>query len=265
MTIRLGFCGAGKWGRKLAESFRACGAEVGWFDRAHPTNQTEFGGATYKPWRWMIEESQVDAIIAVAPPGITTEVALACASAGKAVMATKPLFDHPETIRAPFYVDFWRLWSDVHQKMRQEGAFETSDYSLCGSGPLRSFPGALDYGPHVMAAMLDVEGFENGLEFGGATKHECAQGELYTSRFHSNMTGQTVFSTIGNGSEIGVRRIWWEPETPTHIGAQSKDEIMRAFCSAFLSDVSEGFVDTRLLSLSRDGMRLLREIRERAK
>ena len=40
---------------------------------------------------------------------------------------------------------------------------------------------------------------------------------------------------------------------------------MQKFCRSFLSDVSEGFVDTKLLTYSRDGMQLLRQVREMAK
>ena len=269
MTLRLGFVGVGRWARKLAESFRACGAEIVAFDRGVVPATPDFwppGFGVYSPWREQIERKSIDAIVAVAPPEITTAVAMACAAEGKAVMATKPLLRHPETITNVFAVDFWRLWADVHTKWKDTfiGSFHgTIRYELSGAGPMRDFPGAFDYGPHVMAAVLDAA---PRCRLSHRKRIESATGELFGCTFGGGpLTGPVIMCEFGNGGTEGVRNIWGHEETPTHIGTQPKDEIMRAFCQSFLNDVSEGFVSTKLLEYSREGMRLLRQIREVAK
>jgi hypothetical protein len=284
--LRLGFVGVGRWSRKLAESFRACGAEVVAHDRRTPSmseprygstdaypeaaaamaaTQKEFG--RYKPWRDQLADKSIDAIIAVAPPEITTAVAMACATEGKPVCATKPLYDHPATIRAPFYVDFWRLWSDAHREFRDKTDYRGPDgprLSLCGNGPFRSFPGAFDYGPHVIAAMLDVR-FDFEDDWWGVKKPmPCARGELFQLDCELP-SGEGCDILFGNGVAESERCIWGHEETPTHIGPQLKSDVMKAFCQSFIADVQEGFVDTKLLGYSREGMRLLRQIREMAK
>lgn len=268
--MRIGFVGCGKWASKLATAFRACGAEIVCHDRRTPGLPAEDveppwkssyyadvpGFGEYRPWRDQIEHTQIDAIIAVAPPEVTTEVALACAAEGKPVMATKPLFEHPASIRAPFYVDFWRLWSEAQQKKN----WGSGQFWLTGSGPFRSFPGAFDYGPHAIAACIDA-GFP---ELDECHRMPSETGEL----FHAVFTGggeDYVTVCFGNGSTGGTRVIWGHEETPLAIGSEPKDEILQRFCQSFLNDVSEGFVDTRLLELSRRGMAELRKIREMAK
>ena len=270
MTLRLGFVGVGKWAQKLATAFRACGAEIVAYDRSSPkcgnclvslskctcslvSHPSGFG--LYCPWRDQLTDPSIDAIVAVAPPEITTEVALACAAAGKAVCATKPLFDHPETIRAPFYVDFWRLWSEAHQYRRRRREFE-----FCGQGPMRSFHGLFDYGPHVMAAVLDVAPEAKLISCAPAIG--CEPGELVAATF--SVDGEEVRTLFGNGAHKSIRNIWGWAATGEEIGHELKSAVLQRFCQSFLNDISEGFVDTRLLRLSRDGMRELRKIREMA-
>lgn len=273
MTLRLGFCGVGRWAQKLATAFRACGAEIVAYDRRREDLQSPgileraglidvtpessgygiFGKRT--PWREQLADPSIDAIVAVATPEVTTEVALACAAAGKAVMATKPLFDHPETIRAPFYVDFWRLWAGAQRE------WKSNQFWFTGSGPFRGFPGSFDYGPHVIAACIDA---------GFPMLDECRAmpsangGELFHAVF-SGGGDNYVTACFGNGSDGGTRSVWGHEETSLAIGGEPKDQILQRFCQSFLNDISEGFVDTRLLNLSRDGMRELRRIREMAK
>jgi hypothetical protein len=328
MTLRLGFVGCGKWARKLAESFRACGAEIVAYDRRGSqepvpgdmwearglNDKTEVvridgmgpgtfscsggvngyyrapgerlkdqfqlirrvspmppldGFGVYMPWLDQLADNNIDAIVSVAPPEVTTEVALACAEAGKAICATKPLFDHPATIRAPFYVDFWRLWSDAHREFRDKTDYRGPDgprLSLCGNGPFRDFPGAFDYGPHVIAAMLDIGfDFDTCGDWWHVTKPmPCERGELFQLDCELP-SGEGCHILFGNGVAESERCIWGHEETPTHIGAQLKSDVMKAFCSSFIADVQEGFVDPKLLDYSREGMKLLRQIREMAK
>lgn len=283
MTLRLGFVGVGRWGQKLATAFRACGAEI----VAHSRNdKSAFGyvldncgggpslpgfGLLRHDWREMLEDKHIDAIIAVAPPEITTEVALACAAAGKPVMATKPLFDHPETIRSVFYVDFWRLWAQSRELsliFRANFPQRPLVIELHGSGPFRDFPGMFDWGPHVVAQLLDT--FRNGepvYDQVGKDTNE-AGGELFTV---NGRVGDREFTLVfGNGSAKPTRQmmagnIYVGIEEGTMIGTEEKSAVLQRFCQSFLNDISEGFVDTRLLELSRRGMAELRKIREMAK
>lgn len=276
MTLRLGFCGVGKWARKLAESFRACGAQVVAFDRKgtpgeHTIKLPGFG--RYQPWRDQLTDKSIDAIVAVAPPEVTTEVALACAAAGKPVMATKPLFDHPERITAPFYVDLFRLWSAAHQNAKASGDYVS--IVLKGSGPMRDFPGMFDYGPHAVAAVLDIADGRS-VRLADAVNMSSELGELYGAQYvlggELTSGGGLIDIEFGNGATGGVRSVSTHRhgdvetvrETPTHIGHEQKEVVLRKFCASFLSDVSEGFVSTTLLDYSREGMRLLKEIRAKA-
>lgn len=288
MSIRLGCVGCGKWARKLAESFRACGAEIVAYDRQAPVRPGFFARNTLghgpldydgtfgvrTPWRDQLADKSIDAIVAVAPPEVTTEVALACAAAGKAVMATKPLFDHPERITAPFYVDFWRLWSEAHQSAKASG--DCVSIVLKGAGPHRDFPGMFDYGPHCVAAVLDIAAGRS-VRLVDYHRSDCQSGEVYLAQYMIGgelvRGGTLVDIEFGDGATEGIRRVHWHDEraadtvheTPTHIDLEPKEAIMQKFCRSFLSDVSEGFVSTTLLDYSREGMRMLREIREKSR
>jgi len=273
--MKLGFCGVGRWAQKLASAFRGCGAEIVAYDRRDtplidplcPYQQGYLAGfGHYTPWRSQLADPSIDAIIAVATPEVTTEVAMACAAAGKPVMATKPLFDHPETIRAPFYVDFWRLWSEAHARGK---TVRNPSIVLLGHGPFRSFAGAYDYGPHVLAAAMDWCGTTD-LEITQCLRIDPSDyvdyagngGEQFQVGFRG--LGCSVSTQFGNGAPDGIRSICGQAEQASRIGSEEKSAVLRRFCQSFLDDLSEGFVDTRLLNLSRDGMRMLRQVREMA-
>jgi hypothetical protein len=274
MTLRLGFVGVGRWARKLAESFRACGAEIRFHTRSPSSIAGEaegFGSFVGDgDWQWMLDRKDVDAIVAVAPPEVTTQVALAAAEAGKAVMVTKPLYDHPATIRAPFYVDFWRLWSRAQWKVKANPSlYLRRGVTLVGCGPIRAFPGAFDYGPHVIAAALDA-----GVPLGAGPLTHLGKD---TTLPDANNGGETFSLTIkpenyegiplrfGNGCAESTRTIWGDTETALAIGDEPRADILKTFAQAFLNDVTEGYADPRLLNYSRESMRLLRQIREMAK
>ncbi len=289
MTLRLGFIGVGKWARKLAESFRACGAEIVAFDRRAPeqiphpavTAGKMVPGVTYlnqvlpldgfgkyMPWREQLADKSIDAIVAVAPPEITTEIVMAAASAGKAVMGTKPLWDHPRDLTAPVYIDLWRLYSKTHRTAREKLAADMHAplcINLYGNGPFRSFPGAFDWGPHVIAAIADL--LPN-YRISGAYKINRGDGETFRVHIHGRPGSTTLY--FGNAQEGPTDRSyrvgdWCESEDGARIGTEDKATAMQRFAQHFLNDVSEGFVDTKLLNYSREGMALLRRIREEAK
>lgn len=77
-------------------------------------------------------------------------------------------------------------------------------------------------------------------------------------------------ASFGNGTAVPNRRFYLPgrlvcEEEGTRIGSEEKSAVLRRFCQSFLDDISEGFVDTRLLNLSKRGMEELRKIREMAK
>ncbi len=269
----------------MAQAFRACGAEIVAYDRHAPTCGGCFaslskctcqtvlhppGFGLYCPWRAQLADKSIDAIIAVATPEVTTEVALACAAAGRAVCASKPLFDHPETIRAPFYVDFWRLDAPDYRVFFEQ-LWKHPDrlvrIALHGNGPVRSFPGVFDYGPHVLAALIHAAG-------GGSIQYE----QVRRSEFNGGET-LTAFGTasrhmkfrldFGNGSEVPVRELWlgdqrFALEDGIAIGNCTKAFALERFCAHFLADVSEGTADPKWLRLSRRADEEIRKIREMA-
>lgn len=273
MTLRLGFVGCGRWGQKLAEAFRACGAEIVCHARSREGMPEAAGFGTLwrgdGGWRSMIERPDLDAIIAVAPPEVTTQVALACAAAGKPVMATKPLFDHPETIRAPFYVDFWRLWSKSHAAASLAVAVNPNAdvcINLYGNGPFRSFPGAFDWGPHVIAAVADL--FPD-YWIMGANKINVGAGETFRVHVADNGSDRSITLYFGNAQEGPTERSymvgdWREDERDTRIGSEEKAWVLQRFAQSFLDDIAEGFVSNRLLDLSRKSTADIRKIREMA-
>ena len=69
---------------------------------------------------------------------------------------------------------------------------------------------------------------------------------------------------FGNGSDKAVRRIGSRVEIGHYIGQETKASVLESFCRSFCDDVSEGFPDTKLLTYSREGARMLAEIRARA-
>lgn len=276
MTLRLGFVGVGRWGQKLAEAFRACGAEIVAHDRRRDTqcfNEAHASPLLWgerKPWRVQLADDRIDAIIAVAPPEVTTEVALACAAAGKPVMATKPLQAHPERATAPFYVDLWRLQSEACREFRAriwENPEPPFAIELHGNGPFRGFHGLLDYGPHVMAELLKIAG-GGSIVYDKITRN--GEGNVGTYTVYGTAARHLKFKLVmGNGS-TEPRRVMSIGGVPAFveegemIGGETKSAALRRFCKSFLTDIAEGFADQTLLRLSRDAAVELGKIREMA-
>lgn len=276
--MNLGFVGVGKWAQKLAEQFRECGASIVAHDRK--TIGTNLGYITdpgpwgrRRSWMSMVEDEHVDAIIAVADPETTTKVALACAEAGKPVMATKPLvLTEMPKIRAPFYVDLWRLWGDRWARAKVEilaSPLQNVTMILEGCGPMRGYPGPLDYGPHLMAFLFDA--FTHRWEEPQSHSWEIHDtgAQRWTMSFHCSVhldrhrepewPDRTVTLRFGNASESGLRRVllgdrivWDEPVT------LDKSVEIRAMCQAFLSDIHESYADAYTLDMSVRGMRCLK-------
>lgn len=282
--MRLGFVGCGKWAQKLAEQFRACGAEIVAYDRKSPPSVTpvycnerrEFleesipGFGQRRPWRAQLEDPRIDAIVACADPETTTAVVLACAAKSKPCMATKPLMltEMPE-LRSVFYVDLWRLWGDrwssAKGQLRDMVPGHEAVLNFCGTGPVRSFPGSLDYGPHAMAFLIDAFGH---IEVLSATNETDGNSERL--RIEVSAGGGRFHVAVGNGFPESQRSIsvmlnpggpytvWDEPITLDKSGE------IRAMVRSFLDDISMSNVSAYTLQLSISGMRLLQEARKMA-
>lgn len=273
MSLRVAFVGTGKWGRLLHKSLASVGCTCVGYERGNPSAPVPAGFGRPMRWQDMVGDPHVDALVLCAPPEKTTQVALACAAEGKPCIATKPLLlEQVPTIRAPLYVDFWRLWSNSWANFKRE-AFARKESHLevafFGAGPLRAFPGTLDYGPHVLAYLLEL-----GADLGSWSSNfePCPQGELLQV---SGRNGRSWTARFGNGAASGVRWLGLnngptlneEPLVMQCTGCpeERKDEVLRAMCRSFVSDVVEGFADQRWLRLSCDGMRYLRAMRELAR
>jgi len=266
--VNLGFVGVGPWAQKLAAAFRECGAEVVAIDRKradeYPPNCFASEKYVYQSWRGQIENPTIDAIIACAPPDVTTAVALECAKAGKRCVATKPLmwtemplrFSSYERLTTCLYVDLWRLYSPAWLAMKEElrgKKIDRIDVAFCGNGPFRSFNGALDYGPHALAFVFDLMG-TTGAQFDGDPYCDTSQvdgGRTYIGGLRC--ADAFVTYRIGNGSGKPERSVrvrvgdvdytWSEPDgCPEEfyrpgepIMFCAKTHSLRRFCRAFMA------------------------------
>lgn len=301
MTIKLGFVGVGKWAQKLHLAFLSEGGGSAAFDRGtvprESTPGEKYGRAgprytafgEYQPWRDMIADKELAALVLCAPPEVTTEVAVACAAAGKPVMATKPLMlERSVPIRAPFYVDYWRLWDENYLAFKSAVNRMMPDVQrvYCpfnGAGPHRSFPGLLDYGPHAVAFVRDLLSVYEFDSIGMKRYLERSGGEMVEFELlYENQKGLPIPCRIetGNGYAAGNRGLfaetkggnlgWKETPIETEFSVTGihkkcpKEEALRRMCRSFLNDVSEGFVTTEHLDLSCAVMRDLAEVRRLA-
>lgn len=277
-SLRLAYVGVGRWARKLNGAFTGLGHRAVAHVRKTASMPFSATGAVprldgfgihYGDWRPLIEDKSVDALVLCATPEVVTEAALACAAAGKPCLATKPLMlETPPAISAPLYVDFWRLWSEGWQRFREEYAVGTYPLAIdfFGGGPVRTFPGSLDYGPHVVAFLHEM----CIREWRAAAFLPAQQGELLLAT--GEHEGRYWSARFGNGATSGERKLVSGialVEDPDFIRCnggvpERKDLVLQAFCRSFASDVLEGFANDRLLRLSCDGMQELRKMRELA-
>lgn len=225
MNKRVGFVGVGKWAEKLRAAFVAEGWRVVCHSRKSPHDFSKPTGAprTEVEERWgfrveveqMVEMDDVDLIVCAADPKTTTRAALLAAENCRAVLATKPLLETPKLIGAPFIVDFWRLmakpWTFLRDTVR---SLDITHVEICmhGNGPFREFPGVLDYGPHAMAFLYDLEfGFDVGdwqstpLTLAGQAGELIGVSGKASRRLHGKPI--TLELILGNGATNGQRYV----------------------------------------------------------
>jgi predicted dehydrogenase len=280
--MKLGFVGVGPHAQRMAAAFRACGAEVMAHDRSGRRspgfetlliNGIPFGAR--EPWRSMVENPAIDAVICCAPPEVAGQIAAECIMAKKTCCATKPLMwtdASADADKPQLYVDLWRLYSPAWLALKADirgRTIRSVDVEFFGNGPVRStHSGLLDYGPHALAFLLDL-GFSPELtwrrvEFGTLSNGPNAQW------FGS---GEGVTVETGNGFAHSSMRVWvqttdggdyrWSESGADHLyetagGAQLmqhwRDLALHGFCRAFMAGEPS---DT--LRISCEAMRLLKD------
>lgn len=271
--LKVGLVGVGRWGKTLAASFKKCDVDIVAYDRRSDVEEEGLGRRL--PWRRMMSqpvheivggvppdptkklEDFVDIVVAAADPETTAEVAEAALDSWTPAFITKPLLRDPRTVTnnghnifdgqpVPYMVDFWRLWSPSWRTMTlhlEDEAPEEICINLYGEGPVRSYPGAHDYGPHVIAFLQDLF---NKWEIKEAQVSERTTGQhLVTINgvgSSKRKTGETKFKAIfGNGALSGNRTVvayfkdrtplYWS-ENPNEIclygrGVQAKEQRLR--------------------------------------
>ncbi|WP_163340270.1 Gfo/Idh/MocA family protein [Desulfopila sp. IMCC35008] len=93
---RIGIIGTGKHGSRYANHVvnDLAGAKLAGISRRSPDGieQAKVWGCNYfKDWQALIADPQVDALIAVTPPGLNLEIAQLCAAHSKPLLIEKPL------------------------------------------------------------------------------------------------------------------------------------------------------------------------------
>lgn len=201
--IRIGFVGVGKWARQLRSAFN-------WdpearFPRHMRKLLIEGEGFGHL---WEDEETffdGLDLVIAAADPVMTTRIAIACAERCLPCVATKPLLSHPMITGAPFYVDFWRLWSLPYLEFKErvtKGPWRCA-VNFQGDGPYRETMGGLDdYYPHVSAFLHDLWGR---YYVGSSIRFPTDRGEGFS--LLSGMESLPVSILVGNGFDHSQRKI----------------------------------------------------------
>jgi len=207
--MRLALVGVGPWGRLLARKMGDAGAKIVAYARGNGPDVDDLGMRVSLDCLWRID--QLDGIIAAATPEVTMNLACHAAAEGLAVLATKPLMlAEPVAIKAPFFVDYVRLWSRGYVLLKGHVAgrrLYSIDIDLFGNGPLRPYPSLDDYGSHALAFVHDLLGQEAvlqnlqtepvALRADGATIH-CVMATVGTV---------SVRIRVGNGADSAGRRL----------------------------------------------------------
>lgn len=161
MGMRVGIVGVGRWGRTLAQKLIEAGAEIAAHDRAGDLVMPDRFGPRV-PWRSMLDDDKIDAVVAATPPGVTGEIFLACQAARKPCLLTKPLIVDPGTeVTTTTYIDYVHLYShlwNILWTLLANAEIRSMNAVSTGGSPPRSFPASLDYGPHAMAMLLTAAG-----------------------------------------------------------------------------------------------------------
>lgn len=160
--MKIGMIGVGRWGRTLAGKLMDAGAQIAEYDRHSDIPMPDRYGRRV-PWREMVYERRIDAVVAATPPDLTYEIFNACQDARLPCLLTKPLLiesGHRPQFTTTTYVDLIHLHSPLWALVCNElSNHEVESMSAVSSGPTtRDMPGSLDYGPHAVALLLNAFG-----------------------------------------------------------------------------------------------------------
>jgi len=239
--MKIGLVGTGPWGRKLADKFRSVGLEISVYSRKGGDSVEGLGVRVN--WEDMLfGKNKVEAIVVAAPPEVSLKIAIHAVNAGVPILATKPLMlDRQLSLRAPFFVDYVGLWSPKWKAFKDRAALEPVTVEFYGKGPVRDFPGLLDYGSHALALVRDLLGRYQALSI---TNVRTERGLVYVE---GDINGVSVDILTGNGAEFSRRRVI--------MGAQiyeddKSEDALGILVRDFIEHVKAGHSDRSLLELT---------------
>lgn len=161
--LRLALVGVGPWGTLLAQKFTQAGAEIVHHVRQNGPDVEHWGSRVPLDALW--EANDLSGVLLATPPHLTLPLAHKAATAGLAVLACKPLWlEEPLVLRAPFFVDYVRLWSPAYALLKTKvhgHRIRRIDAVFVGKGPYRNFSCLDDYGSHLLALTHDLLGHES--------------------------------------------------------------------------------------------------------
>ncbi len=315
---KIGFVGVGKWAQQLEEAFsNVSPLPIPLQDRAHSrsndvkkfdSNTTDIAWKSISKFGKQFPSytelaSNVDLVVAAAPPAVTTKVAFYCATNCIPCVATKPLQAHPLLHAAPLFVDFWRFWSRAYQAMKTQigSRITTLEIDFHGPGPYRdTIDGLSDYGPHAFAIALDLLGVQfsdvvrahpnfTAIKTGSSIRNPSdVRGANY--QLEGKISDTLIRITTGNGSSPGhgsrkVRIVDWEYEhtlveydgmfeyrrvggNGTAIIRSSRQEALNSFARTVLDETAKNtnghFIENKTVDYSRRADDLILRTRELA-
>jgi predicted dehydrogenase len=193
--------------------------------------------------------SHIDALVVAAPPDVTLGVTLAAVAAGVPVFVTKPLMlTEALELKAAFFVDYVKLWSPIWHKFKRAHTLITDvEIEFYGDGPVRTFPGLLDYGAHALAYAHDLLGTSKlDIRTATVTTKRTDGSHIVTVNAFDNKVPVTI--TTGNGAKSKRRRV-------TVNGAfiyedDPYEDPLKIMVHEFIDHVRAGRADPRLMRLT---------------
>ena len=278
--MKLALAGVGPWGRLLARKFQEAGAEIAAYARAGGPDVEGLGPRLTIDG--LCDAPGIAGVILATPPDVTLRLARRAAASGLAVLATKPLqLGAAIDLRAPFVVDYVRLWSPFYAQLKARAAghvVRRIRVVCCGPGPFRSFSSLDDYGPHALAFVHDLLGEQVPLsQVQATTLHsEERRGNMHLAR---GVAGETLLDIeVGNAAvercvrlEVEVDRLGtlaYSESGPT--AALTLDGVtldagphdpLAAMAAQFLGEARDGRADARFVKLSMAVTRSLDHVR----
>lgn len=243
----------------------------------------------------LVYGSDVDVVIATAPPVTTLLAAVGAMKAQKPVLVTKPFLAPADVVglKSPLVVDFVRLWSPCWKMLKSAVAEKvvagckvaSVDIRFGGQGrgmgPVRLFPSIFDYGPHVFAFLYDLFGTSAVWAPGKVRLDDVRDGrQVYT--VDGNFGGASLSLVTGNGVDTGMKhvRVTMSDESffcymddgkvCAHVGSVTgstkpvhvewNHDPLGIMLANFLLDARLGVIDERTLTYSRLGLAACNEI-----